>query len=93
MASTAKQLERSASRGEVEDDDGHHEVEQILDRKFNAKSKTYEYKVKWLNYPTFEATYVDEQDSFRDDIDDYDARFPRGSLFRVSSPLACMHAC
>eukprot|EP01052_Picozoa_sp_SAG31_P049769 SAG31_NODE_11055_length_1070_cov_1.618950_1_plen_70_part_00 len=59
-------------------------MEQILDRIYNLKGKIYEYKVKWRNFPAFEATFVQEQDSFRAIMEVYDAQFPRGSCRRDS---------
>ena len=50
-----------------------------MDRIYDKNRKIYQYKVKWLNYPTFEASFTDEQDSFREHIEEYDAKFPRGS--------------
>ena len=50
-----------------------------MDRIYDKSRKIYQYKVKWLNYPTFEASFTDEQDSFREHIEEYDAKFPRGS--------------
>ena len=64
--------------------DGHYEIEQILDRIYDKNKKTYQYKVKWLNYPAFEASFVDEQDSFREHM-----IVGRVSLLKLSLRAIC----
>lgn len=45
--------------------DNIYEVEKIIDKRWNKMFKSFEYLIKWLNYPEEENTWILRQDLVR----------------------------